>query len=191
VALAYVLGAAAMFFGLPTSGFLGRAFLGAWEESREFFAQRPQRRVTQDISVRIDKPDRTFDGFTLCTYAALPASSTQAFLLDMRGRVVRQWGIPFSQVWPGPRHLGQHAPDAEVCFFGCHLYPNGNLLVVFHGGLERLAKGCGLAMLDKNSNVVSKYAANVHHQVDVAEDGLAHREPTRQASPRRSSRERT
>src|SRR5262249_28749637 len=57
-----------------------------------------------------------------------------------------------------------------VCIFGCYLYPNGDLLVVFHGR-EQLANGYGLAKLDKDSNVVWSYPARCHHDVDVAEDG--------------------
>jgi hypothetical protein len=174
VALVYLLGAAVMFFELPTSGFLSKAFTGAraWNERREFFAQPlPEKRVPRDISIRIDQPGQTCDGFTLCTFASLVDPSTQAFLLDMRGNVVHRWAIPFSAVWPHPPHLGRPAPDPEICFFGCHLYPNGDLLVVFHGGLQKLAKGCGLAKLDKDSHVLWKYAANVHHHVDVGADG--------------------
>jgi hypothetical protein len=57
-----------------------------------------------------------------------------------------------------------------VCIFGCHLYPNGNLLVVFHS-MEHYPIGYGLAMLDRDSRVLWKYAAMVHHDVDVGEDG--------------------
>jgi hypothetical protein len=60
--------------------------------------------------------------------------------------------------------------DRLVCIFSTYLYPNGDLLVVFHG-LQQIANGYGLAKLDKDSNVLWKYAANVHHDVDVGEDG--------------------
>src|SRR5438045_2310179 len=62
---------------------------------------------------------------------------------------------------------------AMVCFFDCRPYPNGDLLVVFHG-LEKMTHGYGLAKLDKDSNVLWKYAANAHHDVDVGEDGTVY-----------------
>jgi hypothetical protein len=170
--LCYLLGAAVMFFQLPTSELLRQAFTGAraWNERREALAgphdtQLPTRRIG-----KVDRPDRTYDGFTLCTFAKRSTSSTQAFLLDMRGEVVHRWAVPFSRVWPSPTHVPVVPHDDLVCFFGCHLYPNGDLLVVFHG-LGQSAMGYGLAKLDKGSNVIWRYSANVHHDVDVGEDG--------------------
>jgi hypothetical protein len=170
--LCYLLGAAVMAFDLPSSGFLGKAFLGArsWYERRQATA-RPIDPAPAPVSRgRVDKPGATFDGFTLCSFASMTARSSQAFLLDMRGNVVHRWAIDFSKVWPNPVHLSDPVHDSLVCFFGCRLYPNGDLLVVFHG-LENVAKGYGLARLDRDSHVVWRYSAKVHHDVDVAEDG--------------------
>src|SRR5437879_1590861 len=81
VALAYLLGAAAMFFRLPTSGFLSKAFIGAraWNERRRASSRNVDRQLPAASSAVIDKPGKTFDGFTLCTYASMSTSSTQAF----------------------------------------------------------------------------------------------------------------
>jgi hypothetical protein len=97
-------------------------------------------------------------------------SNTAAYLVNMEREVVHQWAVPFSKVWPNPTHVSAGVNDNLVCFFGLHLYPNGDLLVVFHG-LDQLGQGCGLAKLDKDSNILWAYPANVHHDVDVAEDG--------------------
>jgi hypothetical protein len=52
------------------------------------------------------------------------------------------------------------------------LYPNGDLLVVYHGwAAVNPLNGFGLAKLDKDSNVIWRYADNIHHDVDVGEDG--------------------
>jgi hypothetical protein len=101
----------------------------------------------------------------------MSTSSTQVFLINMNREVVRRWAVSFSKIWPNPPQLeGRQIDDSLVCIFACHLYSNGDLLVVFHG-LERHARGYGLAKLDKDSNVVWSYSANVHHDVTVGEDG--------------------
>jgi hypothetical protein len=172
VLLGYLLGAAVMFFELPSSSFLRKAFVGAraWNERREVISHEPDKEPAPVFTGGIDKPGKTFDGYTLCTLVSLTGSNTRAFLVDMRGEEVHSWSIPFSRVWPDPPHIPVSVHDRLVCFFGCHLYPNGDLLVVFHG-LEHSANGYGLAKLDKDSNLLWKYSANVHHDVDVGEDG--------------------
>jgi hypothetical protein len=173
VSLSYLLGAAVMFFRLPSSDFLDRAFTGAraWNERREAIARISDESPVSAGRAKIDKPDRTFDGFTLCSFASLSAPSSRAVLLNMAGEEVHRWAAPFSRVWPRPEHLRRPVHDALVCFFGCHLYPNGDLLVVFHGLENSATNGYGLAKLDKDSNVVWKYDGTVHHDVDVGEDG--------------------
>ena len=64
--LGYLLGAVVMFFDLPTSSFLRRAFVGgaAWyqvENEPPPARQAPLLRIAE----KIDRPDRTCDGFTL------------------------------------------------------------------------------------------------------------------------------
>ena len=171
-ALSFLVGAAVMYFDLPSAEFLGKGFSGAraWA-SREPNSSRGSERDAPSIRVgNIDQPGKTFDGFTLCTCASQSISGTQAFLIDMRGKTVHRWAVSFSEVWPKPSHVQGRFSDSMVCFFACHLYPNGDLLVVFHGA-ELLATGFGLAKLDKDSKVLWKYSANVHHDVDVGEDG--------------------
>src|SRR5207244_12055161 len=99
------------------------------------------------------KPGRAFDGFTLYTLATRPGSNTQAYLMNMKRAVVHKWGASFSDIWPNPPHIKGRINDSYVCFFGTHLYANGDLLVVFHG-LDRSANGYGLAKLDKDSKVL-------------------------------------
>jgi len=173
VFLSYLLGAAVLFFDLPSSHYLRKAFEGAqaWSAYREATSPTRAKEAFPTPGLKIDKPGQTYDGFTLYMTASMtPATSnTEAFLINMRGDVVHRWEIPFSLVWPKPPHLTQHVNDLLVCFFGTHLYANGDLLVVFHG-MEG-SKGYGLVKLDKNSQVVWKYPAGVHHDVDVAEDG--------------------
>jgi hypothetical protein len=167
MALSFVLGAAVMYFQLPASDFLREAFTGgqAWTD-REAALAAPPPGPERPPSVAVDKPGRTWDGFTLYTTNV----GARAALLDMRGRVVHRWEAPFSQVWPRPPHVRQPVPDEKVYIFACHLDPNGDLLAVYHGTGDT-PYGYGLAKLDRDSHVLWTYPANAHHAVDVGEDG--------------------
>jgi hypothetical protein len=170
--LSYVLGAAVMFFQLPSSGFLSKGFIGGreWSEQRHA-GTRSAAAQPSSLVDGIDKPGKSFDGFTLFSCFSMSASSTQILLINMRREVVHRWTASFSSIWPESPHLEtRHPNDADVCIFACHLYGNGDLLVVFHG-VGRDAAGYGLVKLDKDSNVLWKYAATVHHDVEVGEDG--------------------
>jgi hypothetical protein len=166
--LSYLLGAGVMFFDLPSSSFLCNAFIGAraWYERMQADSEAPR----QDLPTvnPVDNPSKAFDGFTLLMYGG----DSHASLINMRGDVVHEWAVPFSSVWPNPHHVKATA-DSRVSFFGGYLYPNGDLLVVFQGKTDS-AWGYGLAKLDKDSKVVWNYAANVHHDVDVADDGTVY-----------------
>jgi hypothetical protein len=170
--LGYLLGAASMFFELPPSDALSKAFLGAraWNERREASAQTTDPETLPVVGGEVDNPERTFDGFTLYTRATITTRSTKAYLLNMRREVVHTWSVRFSDVWPRATHIRGKLDDDQVCFFASHLYPNGDLLVVFHG-LNRFSNGYGLAKLDKDSRILWRYTARMHHDVDVGEDG--------------------
>jgi hypothetical protein len=165
VVLGYVLGASVMYFDLPSSSFLRWAFAGGSVEPNYI----PLASSAGTIGP-VDQKEKTFDGFTLCMYASTATSSTQAFLINMNGEVVHRWAKPFTEIWPKPPHLQAKVHDSMVGFFGSYLYPNGDLLVTLHG-MEDAADGYGLVKLDKDSQVLWKVAANIHHDVDVGEDG--------------------
>src|SRR5207302_6524025 len=85
--LGYVLGAAVMFFQLPSSDFLYQAFTGskAWHErgKPELNPFLPPE-FDRPEGVTVDQPGRTDDGFTLVTTNQGP----RATLLDMRGKEI-------------------------------------------------------------------------------------------------------
>jgi hypothetical protein len=169
--LIYLFGAATMFFQLPLSGFLTKGFMGsrAWIEKHIEIEQTEVMRPAAAINV--DQPGKTYDGYTLYACASRTDPSTRVSLIDMRRNVVHQWSVSFSKIWPNPTQvLGRQVDDSGVCIFACYLYPNGDLLVVFHG-IERSTAGYGLAKVDKDSNHIWNYAARVHHDVTVGEDG--------------------
>jgi hypothetical protein len=164
--LAYVLGAAAMHFQLPTAGYLDAAFTGAraWHEQRQ--ALRGPITKAAPLSHDRDDPNRTCDGFTLYT----TDHGAQAMLIDMQGNVVHRWTTTFRRIWSQPPHVRRPVDDDKIYMFACHLYANGDLLAVLHGSGDT-PYGYGLAKLDKHSRVLWTYDANTHHAVDVAEDG--------------------
>lgn len=168
--LSYLLGAAVIFFDLPTSTFLRRAFVGgvAWYEQKQ--ASRPPEGQRVAVTVGpVDKPDKTCDGFTLCMYG----TGSRAMLINMRGDVVHQWHVPFSQLWSAPPHLRGLIDDSRVYFNDGYIYPNGDLVVVIEGPIndKNPSNGYGLAKLDKDSHVLWKYAEKCHHDLDVDDDG--------------------
>jgi hypothetical protein len=170
VSLSFLLGAAVIFFDLPPSAFLRRAFVGGvnWYEQKGP-APPPVVQFSPPTVGPIDKPGKTCDGFTLCMYGG----DSNAFLLNMRGEVVHQWHVPFSQLWPAPPHLKGRIDDAAVYFNDGHIFPNGDLVAVVEGpiNMHNPSNGYGLVKLDKDSRVLWKYAEKCHHDLDVAEDG--------------------
>jgi Arylsulfotransferase (ASST) len=170
--LLVVTGAAVMFFGLPTSGFLSNAFFGAraWHErehNRRVIASQREASGDSKGNVRsMDRPDKTFDGFTLIT----SSQGCEARLIDMAGNLVHQWQMPFSIAWPKPPHIQRPFDDSRIHWDKCHLYPNGDLLAIYHC-FGDTPYGYGLAKLNKDSKVLWVYSDFVHHDLDVGEDG--------------------
>jgi hypothetical protein len=167
--LGYVLGAAVMFFQLPSSEFLDQAFTGgkAWHERGKPVVTPftpPEGDVREGITV--DEPSRTYDGFTLVTTTEGP----RATLLDMRGGVVHQWGLPFSRAWPHAPHVQDPLRDEQIHWFRCHLFANGDLLAIYQVDTDTPC-GYGLVKLNKDSNLLWKYEGRVHHDLDVDEKG--------------------
>jgi hypothetical protein len=170
--LCYVLGGAVLFFDLPSSTFLRRAFVGgaAWYEARH--SRQPADESLPPPTVgQIDTPDKTCDGFTLLLYG----EGTPAVLVNMRGEVIHRWHVPFGKLWPD-QPLGDQKRDTSVYYTDGRLSPNGDLVVVMEGPTDwrKPSSGYGLARLDRDSRVLWKYRDNCHHGIDVAEDGTVY-----------------
>lgn len=170
ISLSFILGAAVIFFDLPSSTFLRRAFEGGMAlYEHKGAAPASDKPLPPPTAGPIDKSGKTCDGFTLCMYGG----NARAVLINMRSETVHQWHVAFSQLWSDPPHLRGQIEDAAVYFNDGHIYPNGDLLAVLEGpiNLHNPSPGFGLVKLDKDSHVLWKYAAKCHHDVDVAEDG--------------------
>jgi hypothetical protein len=164
-ALCYIAGAAAMYFQLPSTDFLAKAFAGA-ERWAVNAGPGADRQAMPPGAVVTDKPGKAYEGFTLVTTTLGPTAT----LLNMRGQVVHRWEMPF------PRRLARTAPAEQplpgdpVHWECCHIYPNGDLLALCAKGTGS-PYGYGLAKFDKDSNLLWAFADNVHHDFDVGEDG--------------------
>jgi hypothetical protein len=177
-ALSYVLGAAVMFFGLPSADFLGRAFVGA--ETWFMSANAPTESESAG-KVTVDSAGSTFDGFTLWTTCYEPSAT----LIDMRGRTVHQWKISSRRTWVGAAGVRGPLPGEPVHWQRCRLFPNGDLLALCCKA-DATPYGFGLVKVDKDSNVLWEYAGHVHHDVEIGEDGRIYAltfEPNAKAPP--------
>src|SRR5258708_34236458 len=81
--IGYLLGAAVMFFNLPSADFLTRAFLGAraWAQRRHAGARTPTAKLPPLRVAPIDSPEKPFHGFTLY---ATPTLGPETCLADMQ-----------------------------------------------------------------------------------------------------------
>lgn len=96
--------------------------------------------------------------------------SDSAALIDKFGQLRHLWTIPFSEIWKQPPHISSPVPDILTFMHDAEVYPNGDLLALFHGEGDT-PYGYGLVKLDKNSKVIWKLALNAHHDVYISHSG--------------------
>jgi hypothetical protein len=99
-----------------------------------------------------------------------------AKLIDMDGRTVHEWRRRFDEIWSDPpqvpsfKNRGPKFWRDKVHWRRAHLYPNGDLLVVFVSPF-RTPYGFGMAKLDRDSNVIWRFSGNAHHDTAITPDG--------------------
>lgn len=110
-------------------------------------------------------PSRAFDGYTLLSSAHAEA----ALLYDMQGDLVHKWNLPFNKVWEEPSHGEQSDTTGKFFWRSMHLYPNGNLLV----SCAKLnnPRGCGLAMMDRESKLIWTFDERTSGEFTVDTEG--------------------
>lgn len=158
-------GSAGMFFDLPYVSMHKNAYEGikAWREKQEIAKKPLQTREDASPSVVINRPG-AFPGYTLLTYGW----KKEAVLLDMDGRTVHQWAMPYYTAWPDPPHLSSPLPENRIFWHDVYLYPNGDLLAIYDCEGD-FPFGYGLVKIDKDSKVLWRYDDTVHHYMDVDE----------------------
>ena len=121
---------------------------------------------TTDIGVTKYDPARAQNGLTLYT----SGHDQKVRLIDMQGNVVREWGLPYSQLWDKSAAVKAPQPDSHVYIEKSYLYPNGDVLALYVA-VGDTPWGYGLVKFDRNNNVLWKYLGHVHHDLTVAPDG--------------------
>jgi Arylsulfotransferase (ASST) len=170
--LSFLAGAVVVLAKVPPSEFIQKGYAGAvaWYEranpSPDELGQVAGAADGPRPRLGADEPGATCDGFTLFTMQ----HGTQARLLNMGGNVVHEWQLPFAKAWPNHPHVRYPVPAERIVWFRAHLYPNGDLLAVYHG-VGDTPCGYGLAKMDRQSNLLWAAPVPAHHDVDVDDDG--------------------
>lgn len=111
--------------------------------------------------VRYD-PERAFPGYNFY----VSGHATEAYLMDMEGKLLHRWSRDSSTLWPEPqkqKRLGAHY------FRRAYPFENGDILAIY--------EGLGLAKLDKHSEVIwatpppHDDAPVAHHDLEVQPNG--------------------
>lgn len=108
----------------------------------------------------------SYRGYTLYT----TNQSSRVFLIDMDGKPVHQWHLPFENIWPNPTHIENPVPVKNIYVDNAYMYPNGDVLAIYYAAGDT-PYGYGLAKLDKDSKLVWKLDKRTHHDVYVADSG--------------------
>jgi hypothetical protein len=171
--LAFVAGAFLMYVNAaPTDG-LRRAFQGGLAVyDRMFNYNDPvqtdfwQPARTDQRGVVLHDPARAQEGLTLYT----SGHAQKAFLMNMSGRVVHEWSLPFSRVWDATSSIASPHPDDFIYMEKAHVFPNGDLLALYTA-IGDTPWGYGLVKMDKDSNIIWKYFGRTHHDFDLDSQG--------------------
>jgi hypothetical protein len=169
VFLAFLVGGISTYYKYPPYNWINEAEMAKTayaERSRTIAAALREKPVKPLESVATVNKLGASQGYTLYT----PRMDLKALLIDMDGKVVHEWGKPFSQLWPDPKHISRVMPDARIHFRDAIAFPNGDLLATIEV-LGDTPYGYGLIKLDKDSNVLWRVDARMHHQIDVDEEG--------------------
>jgi outer membrane protein assembly factor BamB len=121
------------------------------------------------------EPSAAWQGLNLYMHTGVQGAT----LIDMDGSVVHEWRLRFDEAWETAPQVKSYAEEEraywadKVYWRRVHLYPNGDLLVLFESPY-RTPYGFGLAKLDKDSNVLWKLSGNAHHDTAIAPGGEIH-----------------
>ena len=170
---AFVAGTAVMQLKVPPYGLMRDAWQAArsWKqlcqmqsESWSPFVWAPDR--GRGAGLLTHDPDKAFDGYTM--YAS--SHESVVILLDIEGREVHRWDVPFSKAWPDAPHIERPVADRDVFIRQAHIYPNGDLLACFVTALDT-PWGYGLARFDRDGKALWRHDDHFHHDFAFGDDG--------------------
>lgn len=101
--------------------------------------------------------DKAYSGYTLYTLRY----STSAYLVNMEGKVVHRWNLPFEKAFPNPTHVNALA-DGRVYLASAQIFANGDILAIY-ASFGDTPYGYGMVRADKDSNILWTYNGNTHH----------------------------
>jgi Arylsulfotransferase (ASST) len=102
--------------------------------------------------------NKSFEGVTLLVSGHRPG----AYLIDMKGKILHEWGLDFDDVWPSGDIFNEHI-EHKTFWRRVHLFENGDLLAIF--------EGIALIKIDKNSKLIWKNKCRAHHDIHVGSNG--------------------
>ena len=145
--IGFVIGATVLYFELPGHYTVINAMYGieAWHDRWAFEQQAvsSSKGVNKEAKIVHYNPDVAWNGYTLY----LMYYDSDARIVDMNGKLLHTWHLRFGDVWPQAPHVTHPVPDRSISWFQAYLYPNGDLLAVYHGEGDT-PMGYGLVKLD-------------------------------------------
>jgi hypothetical protein len=165
-AICFIAALVTAYYKLPPHRHIYHALEGgqAWFQQYKDTSTAPENTDTnQKVASQKKQRGRTaFNGYTLVTLRF----NEPPYLIDMKGNTVHKWNISFRKIWPRPRHIQRAVPDYLTFIEGAHLYPNGDLLVIYTGYTDT-PWGYGIAKVDKDGKVLWTYDERTHHNVHI------------------------
>lgn len=152
--VAYIYGAAAMHYQLPSYTMLSEAFKGAdaWRVQQKQENPYPQNAQSDTPAYKVTHSQNAYHGYTL--YTTFAGGGTR--LIDMNGTLIHEWKNPIKS---GKSHMR----DSRV-------FPNGDLLSINHE-MGQTPYGLSLYKIDKNAKILWQYNEAAHHDLDMDHAG--------------------
>lgn len=164
--LAFLSGAAAIKWKLFPYDYLSAARLAAESLWADFSDRTYEPARSNKYGVTVRAPGRFEPGYTFMT--GCRKEICEPWMVDDKGRIVREWRSLYSTIWPRAPHLDRQSLDKKISIHGAHLFANGDVILNFHAGVPY---GGGTVLLDKDSRVKWKLERNTHHDLDVLPNG--------------------
>jgi hypothetical protein len=108
-------------------------------------------------TIEIWNKKAAYNGYTLVSTAFMDA----AWLVDMEGKIVHRWDMPFAAAWPNAKHV-HRATNSETFINAATVLPNGDLIAQY-SALGDTPYGYGILKMDKDSKILWTYTENAHH----------------------------
>ena len=105
------------------------------------------------VGVTVHHAERTTPGLNI----VISGHGHEASLMDASGKILHQWQKNIEEVFPGRETAATH-------FRRAHLFPNGDLLVLY-------SRAEGMVKLDRKSNVLWATDNKAHHDFEVQPNG--------------------